>query len=289
MLRRNIQPEIDALVERELTDFPTIDSGDIHRLLQLTRQMPCHLLIFKLARTAVTCLNADTTSASSIVADYLGFFRQLAVRYGLPEVLIAINMLDEARVLPINNGQLFTIPRDSVYATLVRFHGVRLDALLHPAIFSPFPYPIFLQRVPIFSVSKIRNLHGDILFPWLGSLSFQPGATDQVSWRKKKPILYWRGFATGGLLRLDNWSMFPRVRLAAAAKQQGSPMLDIGISAVIQSDPLEQGAITAAIQSAGLYKSYDPFEKNFEHRYLYDIEGNSFSARLSSFFFGRIP
>ena len=57
----------------------------------------------------------------------------------------------------------------------------------------------------------------------------------------------------------------------------------MGISAVIQAEGDSQDALRAAMVAEELCAACDPFGRNFEHRYLYDIEGNSFSSRLSQF------
>ena len=194
----------------------------------------------------------------------------------------ALNLLDEARVLVVPGRGMRSVPSGDGYLELLAAHGGRPDAARHPAIFSPMPHALFHQQVPIFSVSRIPGLHQDILLPTLNAFQYALNPSrGAVAWRARAPRLYWRGSTTGGVLTHDTWRRFPRVQLVAAAR--ATRHCDMGISAVIQAEGDSQDALRAAMVAEGLCASYNPFGRNFEHRYLYDIEGNSFSSRLPQF------
>ena len=48
--------------------------------------------------------------------------------------------------------------------------------------------------------------------------NFSNGDIDIVSWKMKKPILFWRGSQTGGWYTVQNWKSFPRSKLVLLSK-----------------------------------------------------------------------
>jgi hypothetical protein len=68
------------------------------------------------------------------------------------------------------------------------------------------------------------------------------------------------------------------VQLVAAAKR--ARYCDMGISAVAHVAGETAAAIREALIAADLLTPPEPFARIFAYRYLYDIEGNSYSSRL---------
>lgn len=280
---RTQYPEIDEAVAQEFAEFPSIDKSFVDEILQWGNFAE-RIAIFEIQNNLVSCLNWGTLKLPAYkVSGYMSMFQGIAYRYRLPNLRFALNLKDEARVVPLDKEGI-SIPTGSDYINWVREKEAEQEhhILSHPSVFSPMPHPISHRRIPIFSVSKIRGIHSDILVPALGvyNSAIAP-KRDKINWHEKKPIVYWRGATTGGYLKQDNWFHFPRIRLVKAAKFQNST--DIGLSNIVQFESGQKEVIFDAIQRAGLVKGYDPFDKNFEYKYLYDIEGNTYSSRLKHF------
>jgi hypothetical protein len=92
--------------------------------------------------------------------------------------------------------------------------------------------------------------------------------------------MYWRGSTTGGHAISNNFERFHRERVNALA-QASSDVFDVAFTAAIQCDPGE----CEVLRSTYRFESRAPMERNFEHKYLLDVDGNTFSGRFFSFLY----
>ncbi|KAJ7759357.1 glycosyl transferase family 90-domain-containing protein [Mycena maculata] len=137
---------------------------------------------------------------------------------------------------------------------------------------------------PVLSQSKIYPCFSDILFPsefhytrsyW----SPKYGFPDNVPWEEKKATLYWRGQSTGGWISGTNYHAFPRFKLLDIARGHGD-IMDVAISAFYewfcQLDGCDAAAIKAEYNITG---AAAPREEGYGYKYVFDVDGNSFSGR----------
>ncbi len=176
----------------------------------------------------------------------------------------------------------FVVPTAELTARwLVGATGRAAAAGKHPSFFSPFPWPLLFRQVPVFSLAKIPSVHADLLYPGAHVYRVVPkNSRDAIPWSDKKAALYWRGATTGGVVRLDNYLRFPRVRLALAASEIATA--DIGLTEVAQAVSTdERKMVTQALDELGVMMPRDPMARQFEYKYVFDIDGNVSAFRLS--------
>lgn len=133
---------------------------------------------------------------------------------------------------------------------------------------------------PMLSQTKITPCFSDILIPssyyyHRSGWSVKYRHPDNIPWSQKKAVLYWRGSTTGGTYMGDNWKSFPRFRFIEMAKKHPD-IMDGGFTAMKNCDaecPEEEVRKTYGIGGAL------PKENEFNHKYLLDIDGNTFSGR----------
>jgi hypothetical protein len=175
--------------------------------------------------------------------------------------------------------------------------------------------------IPVFSGSKLfRN--NDILLPspiyWSEEERFFGPEGASVPWASKHdhPAAIWRGVATGGLNRATNWRAFQRHRFVAMnnatllAQAETEPPPNFALPD--KRYPLPTAAQTEGLASwianatdiaftelACSHKEFSPtcnytapyfspaqsvpMAEQFQHKYLPDIDGNSFSGRYLGF------
>ena len=93
--------------------------------------------------------------------------------------------------------------------------------------------------------------------------------TDPVPWRRRLPVVFWRGGSSGFLRTGQDWRELPRIRLCELARIE--PVLDAGLSHVAQlSDEAQR-----EIKSAGLLRARIPEYLFNQYRYHIDIDGNT--------------
>ncbi|KAH6631714.1 hypothetical protein F5144DRAFT_511499 [Chaetomium tenue] len=175
--------------------------------------------------------------------------------------------------------------------------------------------------IPVFGGSKLSR-NNDILLPaaiyWSEEKRFFGAEAAATPWTSKQSSAIWRGVATGGRNTATNWRAFQRHRFAA----MNSPTLLAHAEAAPSTPPpnfvlpdkrypLPPAAQTdlpgwiarttdialteMACSNKGFSPSCDytaayftpaagvPMAKQFEHKYLPDIDGNSFSGRYLGF------
>lgn len=192
----------------------------------------------------------------------------------------------------VRKAQLLGLPSDD--ASLV-------DVLRHPMLFSPAPGRRHAHvKTLLFGMATVRDaIFDDIAVPDIYHASFardHPGMLGLADDRPrrfaaKRPVLYWRGSTTGGTVTLHTMTAFPRVRAVRHARQfcdanNGTIGCDVHFTAVIQASPATEVAAVFAddpvLRPVG-DRDVDPYP----NRFLLDVDGNSFSARLVPFLVSR--
>ncbi|KAK3901867.1 glycosyltransferase [Staphylotrichum tortipilum] len=176
--------------------------------------------------------------------------------------------------------------------------------------------------LPIFGGSKLAA-NNDILLPapmyWNEEERFTGAEGASIPWAAKHPSAIWRGVATGGLNRESNWHAFQRHRfvamnnatLLAQAESASpasnpsplpfplpahaqyphlpqplhpwlSPLTNISFTDLMCANP---GFAPGCNYTNPFYATSPsvPMAEQFHHRYLPDIDGNSFSGRYLGF------
>ncbi|KAJ6473121.1 glycosyl transferase family 90-domain-containing protein [Mycena sanguinolenta] len=137
---------------------------------------------------------------------------------------------------------------------------------------------------PVLSQAKIYPCFADILFP---SEFYYRRAYDSpkyaypndIPWEDKKPVLYWRGQSTGGWISGENYRSFPRFKLIDIARDHAD-LMDVAISEFYewfcQLDGCDAARIKAEYNITG---ENAPREDVYRYKYVFDVDGNSFSGR----------
>lgn len=179
--------------------------------------------------------------------------------------------------------------------------------------------------IPVFGGSKLSR-NNDILLPapiyWSEEKRFFGAEAASIPWATKHASAIWRGVATGGLNKENNWRAFQRHRFAAmnspplliqaqADAQAAEAKPPINFALPDKGYPLPRAAqadlpgwiarttdialTEMACGNTGFSPSCDytapyltpvkgvPMAEQFTHKYLPDIDGNSFSGRYLGF------
>ncbi|KAI9852127.1 MAG: hypothetical protein M1838_001751 [Thelocarpon superellum] len=190
---------------------------------------------------------------------------------------------------------------------------------LHGYFIEPLSVRSSPHLMPLFGGSKLAT-NNEILLPapmyWGDDTRFQAG--DDIPWKKKKDVMIWRGVATGGRNHKDNWQGFHRHRFVAMVNgslvRKAETWEELPRNFVMPSDLYD----VRATRSGHLGDWMDSFadagfmnlncwpkeeesdrcqyigdrmvavpgmnmSEMFQHKYVPDIDGNSFSGRYRSF------
>ncbi len=137
------------------------------------------------------------------------------------------------------------------------------------------------SEAPILCFTKKRDTLG-VLIPdvqALGAYSLSEkgsltkriqAASDRLPWKKKEPLLFWRGATTGGRYTLGNWETFPRSQLVLASLERPD-LINARFSLLVQNEP----GLSQVFQNRGLMGDHVPEWASLHYKYLIDIDGNS--------------
>ncbi|RKF55924.1 Beta-1,2-xylosyltransferase 1 [Golovinomyces cichoracearum] len=190
---------------------------------------------------------------------------------------------------------------------------------LHGIMIKPLTISSTKDLFPMFGGSKLKT-NNEILFPapmyWNNEERFSGGNNHGGPWADKVDQVIWRGVATGGRSRADNWKGFQRHRFVAmtnATKINAAenwhfipenwslPSSQYGLVAQAEK---KLGEWTKKWANTGFVDFYcDPHDnmtcqymssryrivpgmmmgEQFNRKYLPDIDGNSFSGRYRGF------
>ncbi|KAJ6506354.1 glycosyl transferase family 90-domain-containing protein [Mycena vitilis] len=142
---------------------------------------------------------------------------------------------------------------------------------------------------PVLSQSKIEPCFGDVLFP--SEYHYPRSYTapkyafpDNVPWAEKRGMLYWRGQSTGGWISGTNYHHFPRFKLIDIARSlKHHELFDVAISAFYEHFCQLEGCYAARIKeeyNITAYGTNAPREDVYRYKYVFDVDGNTFSGRF---------
>jgi len=151
----------------------------------------------------------------------------------------------------------------------------------HSAVFSPVSSELIHRLVPILSRTKLVHCMSDILFPDYMFLYWNPMEIIENNelnpWSDKKDILYWRGSATGGIMKTHNWRNFHRVQFVMNTYNRSE--FDTGITAV----PHLQGYADVEVHQIIPATGNRPFSDNWKYKYIMDMDGNTYTQSFKQF------
>ncbi|KAF7304941.1 hypothetical protein MKEN_01208400 [Mycena kentingensis (nom. inval.)] len=136
---------------------------------------------------------------------------------------------------------------------------------------------------PILSQGRVHPCFSDILFP--GSYYYDRSPSyphvafdDNVEWKNKEPILYWRGRVAGGMLKGENYRSFPRFRLLDLQRDNPGTMNVrlTGWNTWCDGD-CDMGAIE---REYGFDMNGAPREDMYKYKYVMDLDGHGWSGRF---------
>ncbi|KAG6013822.1 hypothetical protein E4U43_007099 [Claviceps pusilla] len=187
---------------------------------------------------------------------------------------------------------------------------------LHGTFIEPISLSSTEEFIPLFGGSKLPQ-NNEILIPgamYLDNGEFYSGGKSHgSSWDRKKDGAIWRGDGSGGRAKEHNWHHFHRQRLVqmlnatdiSQAEETGDPPktfklppVDIYPSARLHHGnlgPWIKGfADSGFVRMCGpeecpfylerfSVKQHMPMKKQYEYKFLPDVDGNSFSARFRGF------
>lgn len=215
----------------------------------------------------------------------------------MPNCTILINTMDEPRVLvdkcgsdnasqqrpeSVFKGYDFSI-HDAMKATCMDEKQLEYLERHHGFFQNPESFQATYKAVPIFSPATIDSVFLDILLPaHLFQDTWDASRDGDMPWGKKKASLFWRGSTTGGMAA-DDWISSHRLRLVGkygnkTRMANGAVEADISLH-----DAIQCAGFCPRIRERFAPTVRVPFESHFRHKYLLDIDGNSYSRRLLSF------
>ncbi|KAJ7894576.1 glycosyl transferase family 90-domain-containing protein [Mycena leptocephala] len=136
---------------------------------------------------------------------------------------------------------------------------------------------------PVMSMTKISPCFADILVPsefyytdswWAPHYSYP----NNITWANKEARLYWRGMTSGGWVYGDNYHAFPRFRLIDIGRKHKN-LMNVKLSGFhdgLCGDNCDANKIKSEYDIA---TSSSPREEVYKYKYLFDVDGNSFSGR----------
>ncbi|KAF7302801.1 CAP10 domain-containing protein [Mycena kentingensis (nom. inval.)] len=136
---------------------------------------------------------------------------------------------------------------------------------------------------PILSMTKISPCFADILVPsefyymdsyWAPKYAYE----NNITWTDKTSKLYWRGMNSGGRMFGDNYHSFPRFRLIDIARKHHD-IMDVALSAFHDDLCGDQCDADAIKKEYGIVQASSPREDVYRYKYVFDVDGNSFSGR----------
>ncbi|KAJ1553572.1 capsule-associated protein CAP1 [Nowakowskiella sp. JEL0078] len=133
------------------------------------------------------------------------------------------------------------------------------------------------ELFPIFSSTKLNACFADIITPSWYYFKNEHAKVDPVAWKDKKPVMFWRGTTTGGRSHDKTYMNYHRHRLVNLTTN--NPNYDIAFMGALQCE----ASMCDDMKKRYRFADSVSFEKMMAHKYLIDVDGNSFSQRFVSF------
>ncbi|GAO15333.1 uncharacterized protein UV8b_04844 [Ustilaginoidea virens] len=187
---------------------------------------------------------------------------------------------------------------------------------LHGSFIEPISLSSTEELIPLFGGSKLLA-NNEILIPGAMYLDrgdfYSGGESHGPSWERKKDAVVWRGEGSGGRAKAHNWHHFQRQRLVhmlngtvvADAERTGvrAKTFPLPSADLYPSPRLHNGNLGPWIRRFAdaafvrlcppdecpfyfdtfAVREHLPMEKQYEYKFLPDVDGNSFSARFRGF------
>jgi hypothetical protein len=147
---------------------------------------------------------------------------------------------------------------------------------LHGFLVRPDSISYIEELVPILSQTSLSGCFADIIFPSI-YYSGNSYAMEGRKWEDKEPVLFWRGSTTGGRAVPGSWRNFHRQRFIFHTQHMNGSIVDANFTNIIQCEPAacdEQRAAFPVVPSVN-------GEEILKHRYVMDMDGNTFSGRFN--------
>ncbi|KAJ7065327.1 glycosyl transferase family 90-domain-containing protein [Mycena amicta] len=174
---------------------------------------------------------------------------------------------DEMHCIVPNNPNGFTEPANDASAFMLYASSTEFTTDLYP----------------IMSMTKITPCFGDILVPsefyytysgWAPRYAYE----SNITWSDKISKIYWRGMNSGGRMYGDNYHAFPRFRIIDIARKHRD-IMDVKLSGFhgdLCGEKCDEEAIKKEYNIAHVSS---PREEVYKYKYVFDVDGNSFSGR----------
>ncbi|KAJ7045126.1 glycosyl transferase family 90-domain-containing protein [Mycena alexandri] len=136
---------------------------------------------------------------------------------------------------------------------------------------------------PVMSMTKISPCFADILVPsefyytdsgWAPKYAY----ANNITWADKTPQLYWRGMTSGGHVFGQNYHAFPRFRLIDIGREHRN-LMNVLLSGFHDGLCGENCDAERIKEEYGIAHESSPREEVYKYKYLFDVDGNSFSGR----------
>ncbi|KAH9994593.1 glycosyltransferase family 90 protein [Xylariaceae sp. FL0662B] len=190
---------------------------------------------------------------------------------------------------------------------------------MHGTFVEPLSMSVSKELIPLFGGCKL-SVNNEILIPGAMYLTDDPlysgGETHGPPWSRKRDGTIWRGVASGGRNKKENWTHFQRHRLVemlngttvSSIEENSARAMTFEMPSMRQYDfpRRREGTIgdwLKGFADAGFVnllcfpadsnctylRSYFtevegvPMKKQYEYKFMPDVDGNSFSARFRGF------
>ncbi|GAB7357590.1 hypothetical protein MBLNU459_g0098t1 [Dothideomycetes sp. NU459] len=189
---------------------------------------------------------------------------------------------------------------------------------LHGTFVEPISVSNSKKLFPLFGGSKLPMNNGILLPPamyWTSDPFYSGGKDHGGEWEDKENKIIWRGAASGGRNRKENWTRFQRHRFLSMLNGTSVTLAETSTEAQLNFELPQAGLYNLTAPSLGGWVSeiadaqfvhllcfpdpnppfceYTdpwftvakpmPMKEQYSHKYLPDIDGNSFSGRYRGF------
>ncbi|KAJ7336327.1 hypothetical protein DFH08DRAFT_965208 [Mycena albidolilacea] len=136
---------------------------------------------------------------------------------------------------------------------------------------------------PVMSMTKISPCFADILVPsefYYTDSCWAPlyGYANNITWDNKEEKLYWRGMTSGGWVYGENYHSFLWFRLINIGRKHKN-LMNLKLSSFHSGLCSENCGADFIKQEYSITTSSSPREEVYKSKYLFDVDGNSFSGR----------
>lgn len=301
-LRRNIEAALekpDAIFSFTIKDGDFGSDHTVSKILQDVRQdLPDVTLILNALDEPRVILNTDHPhNAPGGIT-----FHDLSHRNTWSVITRSCGWLESAPVQPLKT------PVASHGLPFVHSAQEAKDICRHPeyeAMHGMFSSPATLlytdDFVPIFTSAKLSTF-GDVILPTPFYVEVEDSYKEEndYPWEEKRNMLYWTGSTTGSLGRNGNWHKHHRQRFVTAANNLEATtstfLSEVRPGSWKPYKSLEILSQLYHVQFTGLAQcedadceaqkeyfhvgKWDESSAGFKHRFIFDLDGNSYSGRF---------